>query len=124
MKVFFSIVLICAISSGAVIAQVKVGDPTRPVYAAGGGETGSGSSESLDGKTEIPPLVQLVYSKSRQIAMFGDEFVRAGDESAFGRILKIERDRVIIENDDGIVDVLLYGDPDVDETDETEVLAE
>lgn len=97
----------------AVQAEIAISDPTQPIYRQGfvGSSSEVRSAASDEASREVPHLVQLIYSKSRKIAMFGDEFFRPGDEAPFGKIVSIEKDRVILEHDGIIEDVLLF-DPD------------
>lgn len=101
----------CLVAMGS-SAEITINDPTQPVYRQGfTGKSDFKNTDQGEKAREIPPLVQLLYSKSRQIAMFGDEFFRPGDETAFGRIVSIEKDRVMLEHD-GLIEVIKLFDPD------------
>lgn len=94
------------------VADLGVEDPTRPVYAQPASAQLNGEDAELedDSLSEIPPLNQLVFSKTRQIAMFGDVFVRKGDETSFGRVVDIRKDRVILDVEGSRQDILFLLD--------------
>ena len=106
----------------SVRAEISINDPTQPVYRQGfigGSGSDVGLPEAKEISRDIPPLVQLIYSESRKIAMFGDEFFRPGDEAVFGRIISIEKDRVMLEHD-GFIEAVLLFDPELDVEDDEE----
>lgn len=102
-----SMVSLSALGSGLVI-----NDPTQPVYRKAHSPTAKTASSRVEEEiNEIPPLVQLIYSKSRKVAVFGDEFYRPGDITRFGTVVAIEKDRVLLENDGIIAPVFMFDPP-------------
>ena len=91
-------------------AEPLLNDPTRPVYEQNSSLTGMGLLGQI--KTletiEIPVLTQLIYSKTRQVAFFGDVIVRAGDTTDFGIIKSIKKDRVLIEQAGIVAEVVFF----------------
>jgi len=110
--------------SSGVLADLGVSDPTRPIYEqpiesriAEDGE----EAEEVTIDSTIPPLSQLIFSKRRQVAIFGDLIVRAGDETDFGKVVAIRKDRVLIEIDGQVQEVVFSLDDLYEEAIETEL---
>jgi len=95
------------------LADLTINDPTRPVYKQSveiqRGLNGI-ALEPQQQMQEIPPLTQLLFSKSRKIAFFGELLVRAGDITDFGTVLEIKADRVFVRAGDTVQEVLFFDD--------------
>ncbi len=92
------------------VAGLGIEDPTKPVYMTNNISVGEDVSieEIINPISAIPPLNQLIYSVKRKVAVFGDTIVMSGDITDFGKIIEIQKDRVIVQSDGQIMEVVFY----------------
>lgn len=102
--------LFAIFGSGFSLADLGVEDPTRPVYEQSKSFVSAEMADAalLDADDAIPELTQLIFSSERQLAMFGDILVRAGDSTAFGTIIAIKKDRVLVQTETEIKEVVFF----------------